>query len=221
MNSSKQSENPYLSARREWNERYGDYISTAKNWRLIAFLAVSISIFAVIGLIYIGSQNKFVPYIVAVDKLGTMLSIKPAQRVQVTDERIIKATLAKFIINFRGIITDTTAQKQAVNDIYAFLAVGDPATNHISDYFKKGHSPFERSKKETVTVEISSILPVSQKTWQIEWQEIVYDRKGLQKEKIRMKAIVTIAIHPSDTEESIIRNPMGLYIKDISWAPQF
>ena len=28
---------PYLDARREWNERYGSYISRAKNWRLMAF----------------------------------------------------------------------------------------------------------------------------------------------------------------------------------------
>jgi len=24
---------PYLAARREWNERYGDYIARARNWR--------------------------------------------------------------------------------------------------------------------------------------------------------------------------------------------
>jgi len=214
-------ENPYLSARREWNERYGDYITSAKHWRLVAFLASSVTLFSVLGLIYIGAQNKFVPYIVTVDKLGAVSPIKPAQRVAVTDERIIKAMLAQFIINFRGVITDSIAQKQAVNDTYAFLSVGDPATNSISDFFKKGNSPFERAKKETVAIEISSILPVSQKTWQIEWQEIIRDKRGLQKETLRMKAIVTIAIHPSDTEETIIKNPMGIYIKEISWAPQF
>ncbi|MBU2822367.1 type IV secretion system protein, partial [Acidithiobacillus caldus] len=27
----------YLAARREWLERYGDYIAQAKNWRMMAF----------------------------------------------------------------------------------------------------------------------------------------------------------------------------------------
>ena len=31
---------PYLSARREWDERYGSLITRAKNWRTAAFLAL-------------------------------------------------------------------------------------------------------------------------------------------------------------------------------------
>jgi type IV secretion system protein TrbF len=30
--------NPYLAARREWDERYGDQITRAKNWRTMAGL---------------------------------------------------------------------------------------------------------------------------------------------------------------------------------------
>ena len=33
-------DSPYLSARREWNERYGDYIAQARNWRRAAFAAI-------------------------------------------------------------------------------------------------------------------------------------------------------------------------------------
>jgi len=36
-----------------------------------------------------------------------------------------------------------------------------------------------------------------------------------------MKALVTIAIIPPDTQENIMKNPIGLYIKDISWSVQF
>ena len=31
--------NPYLAARREWDERYGDQITRARNWRTMAFLS--------------------------------------------------------------------------------------------------------------------------------------------------------------------------------------
>ena len=30
--------NPYLAARREWDERYGDHIVRARNWRTMAAL---------------------------------------------------------------------------------------------------------------------------------------------------------------------------------------
>ena len=38
--------NYYLNARREWNERYGDHIAQARNWRMVAITA---SIAAVIA----------------------------------------------------------------------------------------------------------------------------------------------------------------------------
>ena len=41
--SAAENDTPYLSARREWNERYGDYIARARNWRGAAFAALAIS----------------------------------------------------------------------------------------------------------------------------------------------------------------------------------
>ena len=49
---------PYLDARREWNERYGNYIQAAKTWRYVAFAAISIAIISVTGVVYFASQNK-------------------------------------------------------------------------------------------------------------------------------------------------------------------
>ena len=37
-------ETPYLSARREWNERYGDYIARARSWRWAALEAIAVAL---------------------------------------------------------------------------------------------------------------------------------------------------------------------------------
>src|SRR5579883_221726 len=39
------SHNPYLAARREWDERYGDLISRARNLRVVAFLCAATALF--------------------------------------------------------------------------------------------------------------------------------------------------------------------------------
>lgn len=57
-------ENPYLAARQEWNERYGDAIAAARSWRLAALLASSVCLVLAAGSIYLGSQSALVPYIV-------------------------------------------------------------------------------------------------------------------------------------------------------------
>ncbi|EAJ2013881.1 conjugal transfer protein TrbF, partial [Campylobacter coli] len=34
------SSNPYLNAKTEWLERYGDYITRAKNWQMVAIISL-------------------------------------------------------------------------------------------------------------------------------------------------------------------------------------
>ncbi|NQY74395.1 MAG: type IV secretion system protein, partial [Candidatus Margulisbacteria bacterium] len=135
--------------------------------------------------------------------------------------RVIKAQLAYWITRFRSVILDATAQKQAVNQVYRFLAQGDPATSTVSEYFQSQGNPFKRAKTEIVSVDISSVLPISDKSWQIEWTETIRNRQGAKKGKpIRMKAAIEILIVPPDREQNILINPLGLYIKQIHWTKQ-
>ena len=45
--------NPYLAARREWDERYGDQITRARNWRTMAILCSLTSLVACGGMIWL------------------------------------------------------------------------------------------------------------------------------------------------------------------------
>jgi type IV secretion system protein VirB5 len=44
--------NPYLAARREWDERYGDQIIRARNWRTIAALCTVVTLVATSGVVW-------------------------------------------------------------------------------------------------------------------------------------------------------------------------
>ena len=76
----------YLEARREWNERYGDYIAREHAWKLGFFVMGLISIVCAGGMAYLSSQSKLVPYVVAVDKLGFAVAV---QRADVAGSRIL------------------------------------------------------------------------------------------------------------------------------------
>ena len=62
--------NPYLAARREWDERYGDQITRAKNWRTMAALSGLVSLLATSGLIWMSVRSHVVPFVVLVDSLA-------------------------------------------------------------------------------------------------------------------------------------------------------
>jgi len=207
----------YFDGRREWNERYGSYIKQAFIWKIVAFISLLITLISVAGLAYSASQNKFVPYVVEVDKLGNSVAVKKAQQTTYDNPKVIKYSLAEFIKNFRTIYGDPVVQKDIILKSYKYLSPSYPAYNMVSSYLKD-HSPFERQKKESVNVEIDSIMPINENTYQIDWHEIAFDKKGNKLRTDYFKASATILIVPPTTEAEIISNPIGLYITEFNFS---
>ena len=208
---------PYLDARREWNERYGDYIIRERNWQRLAFLCVFVAVVAVGGLAYSASQNKFVPYVIELDKLGRIQAVQPATRVSPVEPRFIKAQLADFIENLRSVAVDGWVQRQKIFAAYAMLRASDAATGMVSAHFHDA-SPFERAKTETVSVQIETILPLTEQSWRIEWVETRRDRTGAKLGAERWTATASTLISPPTTEAVILKNPAGLYVTELSWS---
>ena len=57
-------ENPNLNAKNVWNSRISEFFWKYRAWQLLALISLLIAFVAVSGVIYIGSQSKFIPYIV-------------------------------------------------------------------------------------------------------------------------------------------------------------
>lgn len=78
--------NPYLNARREWDDRYGDALSRARNWRVAAIIALGVAGVSVAGVAYINAQSKVQPFVVAIDTLGNPIAMaRPSSEGCVTD----------------------------------------------------------------------------------------------------------------------------------------
>ena len=211
--------NPYINARREWTERYGDYITRARNWRFAAALSFLTTLILAVGLSITATQSKIIPYIIEVDKLGKVAAIAPAEELKQIDTKIIKSVLANFIIESRSVSTDRAIQKRALERIYAYLPRGSSAATYIKDYISH-NNPFILAETKTVTVEVSTVLPLSEKSWQAEWQETSHDLQGSLINRKKWKAIISIEFSSPTTEAAIIANPLGLFITQISWAQQ-
>lgn len=219
-------ENPYLTARRSWNEHVGSVVSSRQTWQVVGILSLLIALAGVGGMIHIGSQSKFVPYVVQVDTLGQAVAVSPAQRAAPVDQRVIHATVASFINDARLVTPDVALQRKAVYRLYSMLSTNDAATAKTNEWLNgtADSSPFKRATKETVSTEILSVIPQTPDTWQVDWMETTRDRQGVQKgQPVRMRALVTVytvETTPQTTEEQMRNNPMGIYIRDFSWSKQ-
>jgi type IV secretory pathway TrbF-like protein len=219
-----ESENPYLAARRTWNDQSAANIASRQMWQLTGILSLLIALGAVGGMTYIGSQSKFVPYVIQVDKLGQAAAVAPAQRAAPADSRVVLAAVAAWVADIRTVTPDIALQRKAVYRVYSMLAPNDAATAKSNQWFNgtEDSSPFKRAAKETVSIEMSSVLPQTAETWQVDWIETVRDRQGVVKgQPQRWRALVTVYLVPptaDTTEEQMRNNPLGIYVREFSWS---
>lgn len=217
---SAQASNPYVNGRKEWMERYGSYIKERNRWRVIAVINSCIALISVLGVIYIGSQSKFIPYVVQVDRLGANVAVQRADIAMKPDSRIVKAQIASFIQGSRSVYTDFEAQKGMVNTVYAMLKNGSPAHTKMTVFYK-ANVPFKRAESETVNVQIHNVLPISENSWRVEWLEQKHSRDGVPLSSVEMSAIITVQLAPPNDEANILRNPMGVFVQDFNWSTKF
>lgn len=216
--------NPYLSARRSWNEHVGGLAASRRLWQLMAILSFLIVLAAVGGIITIGSQSKFVPYVVKVDDLGTAVATTRADRAAPVDGRVIQAQLGAFVQSARFVTSDIALQRQGIFRVYSMLLPNDPAMGKMNDWLNGNAetTPFARAASRTVTVEIASVIPQTAQTWQVDWTETERDRQGgLLQPPMKMRALVTIRVatpNTGTTEQQIHDNPLGIYVSDYSWS---
>ncbi|MDO5693673.1 MAG: VirB8/TrbF family protein [Pseudomonadota bacterium] len=215
-------ETPYMAARREWNERYGSYIASARNWRFIAIIQSLIALILAIGAIYIGSQSKISPYIVEVDKLGQVVNVAPAERITSDNPRVIKAMIMRFVIDWRAVSPDAVVQKAATDRLYKMVPQGSPTLEKINGYYRD-NSPYVVAQSMTVSIEpIGTPLPLSDQSWQVEWWETKRNLTGAIISRTRFKSVMMIASNPpKDPNQALdLDNPIGLYITDLNWSQQ-
>src|SRR3546814_3548799 len=77
--------------------------------------------------------------------------------------------------------------------------------------------PFARIGKESVTVQITSVVRASDTSFNVRWTERRYVNgaaAGLE----RWTAVVSIVLQPPRTEERLRKNPLGIYVNGLSWS---
>jgi len=207
--------NPYLDARKEWDERYGSLISRANNWRRAAFAALLIALLETGGLIALAMKSKVVPYVVAIDSLGRTVASGPAEQTTAADDKLKRAALFHWVSDLRTVTIDGVAQRKAIDRVYTMIANGSPAQIEVGDFYRLA-PPHERAQARTVDVEVKAVFATSERTYQVEWTETIRALSGQVESEERWKGSFTITVNPPTDERLIRLNPLGIYVTNVS-----
>lgn len=212
----------YLAARREWLERYGDYIASAKNWRMIAFGSVAIAGLFGAGMVYEADRVHVIPYVVEVDHLGQSVRLAQAVNAGTYQQPIVRHVLTHWLRLVRERLPAVAPEKQQYQDSFHYISSSAQAS--LNSYFSR-HNPYSDyvNKKGGRTVTISSALPdgaLTQKggTFQIQWTETQYGKGGNIRGETHWQGTFTYAVTPpSDNPKMLNGNPFGIYITSFNW----
>lgn len=216
--SSTETSNPFLSAKRSASEKLGETVTKIKTWQIFAVMEF-ILLLVMGGIVSTSIQTpKYIPYVVELDKLGTVVSSRPANSQFQVNEQFLKATVADFVTNLRLVTADIALQRDAIHRVYSHLNVNDPSRKICDEWYSV--TPFERARESLVSIEIRSVLRQSDKTFQVEWVETVRTHTGEKVSASTMRALVNVyqGNYDNATDKSMRLNPLSIFVKDLSWT---
>ena len=206
----------FLRARGEWNDRFHGLARGKRNWQIVASALLLSNTVLAAALAWQSTQSRVTPFVVEVDRLGQAVAFGPAERLRKTDERLIRYQLGMLIHDLRTVVGDASAQKELLTRAYAYAR--GPSVAFLQDHFAE-NNPFETARTWRVSVELKSILRLSDKTWQLQWAEERRTIAGPEVDSRDWQAVLTIEEDPPKTTEALLLNPLGLYVTEIRWSP--
>ncbi len=219
------SANPYVQGLREWDERYANLVIGKRNWQIAAAGLLLATIILAAGVVLLSSRTRYIVYAVEVDKLGYALTqAQPLTASSPPDviDRIERYEVASFIREARSVSSDTQVEQQALNSL---LAHSRGAADHFLDEYyhsdDAGHNPFQIAQKQTISVQIDSILKISPQSYEVRWTEVHRDLNGAAVgSPTHWEAqLQTKSVPPSD-DDTVVSNPIGFYVTNITWTEQ-
>lgn len=205
---------PYQAAAQVWDQRMGSSLAQAKNWRLMAFGCLCLALLMAGGLVWRSAQSMVTPYVVEVDSAGQVRAVGEAASPYQPNDAQMAHHLARFISLVRSLSIDPVVVRQ--NWLEAYHSTTDRGAATLNDY-ARANDPFTRVGKESVTVELSSVVRASDNSFQVRWNERRYvngSSAGLE----RWTAVISIVLQPPRSEEKLRRNPLGIYVNGLSWS---
>ena len=209
-----QPETPYQRAGQLWAERIGSARVQARNWRLMAFGGLLLTTSLSAALVWQSMQSRVVPYVVEVDRLGEARAVTPAASDYRPTDPQIAWHLAKFIGNVRSISLDPVLMRQNWLSAYDFVT-GRGA--RFLDEYARSAQPFRKVGDRTVSVQVTSVVRASERSFQVDWTETAYER-GSPAGTSRWTAILSVEVKPPKTADELRKNPLGLRIDGIDWS---
>ncbi len=213
--------NPFLAARTEFTNAFGDLAKGKRNWQLTAYGLMGLLALVTLADLRLAASSRVVPYVVQVDRLGQVVTVGPAEDLKQPDQRLLASELARFIRAIRTVLPAAAAAGQAemLRRGYAFVA--PEAAAFLNDYFANPvNDPRLLGLRLTRQVDVTGVLRVpNSDVWRLQWTETERSTQpgGLTR-TLAWEGYVTVRLVQPQTVDAVQDNPLGLTVTSVNWT---
>ncbi len=207
---------PYQRAGQLWDDYVGSARAQMRTWRLIAFALVGAVAIIAADNLRLRVESTVVPFLVQIDPTGALLGIDKLGNSRKLSDVQLAYQLGRFISNFRSKSADPVVIKQNWLDAYAFAS--GQARQTLNDLANR-NDPFADIGHKTVSVEINSVVRLSENSMQARWTERAYDDGALTSTD-HYVGVLTLIDRPVRTEDELRANPFGFTVDAMSFTKE-
>lgn len=217
-------ENPFLLAKKEWNNHTATAMNQKNIWQIVAIASLLVAFLSVAGMLYLASLPRDVAHIVEVDRSGQVRYAGQASNTINANDKIITSTVGEFIEDMRTVTPDLFLIKRNIQRAYSHINTKDPTFLKANEWFQDDRTNlFKRAETMLVHIQIESVIKQTDNTYQVDWVETSREIRGQIIAEKRMRAMVTTYQASNfevneETLENIKFNPLSIFIKDYNWT---
>ena len=180
----------------------------------MAFGCLALALLMAGGLVWRSAQSIVTPYVVEVDRTGQVRAVGEAATPYRPADAQVAYHLARFVTLVRSLSIDPIVVRQ--NWLEAYEYTTDRGAAALNDYART-NDPFVRVGKESVTVQVSSVVRASDASFNVRWTERRFVN-GAPAGTERWNAVISIVLQTPRTEQRLRKNPLGIYVDGLSWS---
>jgi type IV secretion system protein VirB5 len=208
-------ENRYEDKKQQHFDMYLNLSKSLHSWKLAFFSLFILFAITLTITLYLSTRSTLIPYVIEVDKTGNAMAINPAYHVNYFPKEAQEEFFLKELVrNVRSISRDNVLNGRNYKKNLFFLR--DNATKKYAQLISDENLTKLVQEGVTRDIKIISTNKLTPNSYQIRWNETVYNHNGdiLKIEKII--GIFYFKVKQPKTIKELDNNPLGILVQDFS-----
>lgn len=181
---------------------------------ILGLCGMGLGFFSLGYLLLQSREPQIIPYIVTVDKQGSVLASDELQPTKGVPETALAAFMCDFVEKLFSVCQDETLQREYIRKIYSMVELDSQARRYLDSYYNDSML-FKAGANTLCSVRIDSVSRLSENSFQIDYT--VRSQKFDESSEKQFKSVLSYRISSISFEsvEELRLNPLSVLIYEV------